>query len=51
LRWIGVLEKMGLVQRRADRFDGRRIFLMLTGRGVEAMNGFFRSVPNYLQPI
>lgn len=51
LRWIGVLEKRGLVQRRADRFDGRRIFLMLTGRGVEAMNGFFRSVPNYLQPI
>jgi DNA-binding MarR family transcriptional regulator len=45
LRWIGVLEKKGLIQRRADRLDGRRIFLMLTEAGKDAMNRFFRTVP------
>jgi DNA-binding MarR family transcriptional regulator len=45
LRWIGVLEKKMLIQRRADRLDGRRVFLMLTEAGKDLMDQFFRKVP------
>ena len=45
LRWIRVLEKKGLIQRRADRLDGRRIFLLLTEAGKDVMDRFFRTVP------
>lgn len=45
LRWIGLLEKKRLIQRRADALDGRRVFLMLTEAGKEVMDRFFRTVP------
>lgn len=51
LRWIGILENKGLIQRRADRLDGRRVFLLLTCAGIEAMDSFFRTVPSGMQPI
>ena len=37
LRWIVVLEERGLVARRGDPRDARRIFLHLTDRGRERM--------------
>ena len=45
LRWINTLEENQLVQRRDDRFDGRRVFLSLTDDGLAAMNDYFDTVP------
>ena len=45
LRWIGHLEKGELICRRDDPTDGRRQHLMLSDKGLLAMNAYFRSVP------
>jgi DNA-binding MarR family transcriptional regulator len=45
LRWISLLEKKGMITRRADPIDGRRYFLMLSGEAREAMDAYFRTVP------
>jgi DNA-binding MarR family transcriptional regulator len=45
LRWIASLENSGLIERRPDALDGRRHFMTLTYRGLEAMNGYFRTIP------
>lgn len=45
LRWINQLEDRGLIARRDDPMDGRRHFLMLSNEGLDAMNGYFRTVP------
>lgn len=45
LRWIKQLEDEGLIERRADPMDGRRYFMMLSGKGLNAMNAYFRGVP------
>lgn len=45
LRWIGQMEREGLIARRADPMDGRRQFLMLSNKGLDAMNAYFRTVP------
>lgn len=45
LRWIKLLEDQGLIVRRQDPMDGRRQFLMLSAQGLDAMNGYFRTVP------
>jgi DNA-binding MarR family transcriptional regulator len=45
LRWIKQLEDEGLIDRRADPTDGRRQFIMLSNKGLEAMNAYFRTVP------
>lgn len=44
LRWIGKLEKEGLIVRRSDPHDGRRVFIELTERAVRAMEQFFDTV-------
>jgi DNA-binding MarR family transcriptional regulator len=44
LRWIKQLEEEGLIGRRPDPTDGRRQFLELSGKGFEAMNGYFGSI-------
>lgn len=41
LRWIAMLEQEGLLSRRNDPLDGRRVFLELTEAGREAMRGYF----------
>lgn len=51
LRWIGVLQKNNLIERRADRLDGRRVFLVLSQSGKDAMDRFFRAVPSALSLI
>lgn len=45
LRWIGLLEKEGLIVRRPDPTDGRRQFMMLSEKALAAMNAYFRTVP------
>ncbi|MEO5866655.1 MAG: MarR family winged helix-turn-helix transcriptional regulator [Sphingomonas sp.] len=42
LRWVGKLEKLGLVTRHDDPADGRRGLVALTGRGRNEMEGYLR---------
>ena len=44
LRWIRTLESSHLIRRHADPLDGRRSFVALTEKGVEAMENFFQSI-------
>ena len=44
LRWIRVLEREELIDREADRLDGRRIFLSLTNKGRRAMIAYFEEL-------
>lgn len=46
LRWISLLEAKGLIERKADQMDGRRYYLSLSCAGLEAMAGYFRTVPD-----
>jgi DNA-binding MarR family transcriptional regulator len=41
LRWIKSMEKQGLVIRRNDPFDGRRVFVELTPETSLALNSYF----------
>jgi DNA-binding MarR family transcriptional regulator len=41
LRWIGSLEARGLIQRRNDPLDGRRVYISLTAHAVEALSNYF----------
>ncbi len=45
LRWISMLERKGLVERKADRMDGRRFYVSLSSGGHDAMGSYFRTVP------
>ena len=40
LRWLRILEARGLVEREDDGRDGRRTFVHLSARGVEAMERY-----------
>jgi DNA-binding MarR family transcriptional regulator len=44
IRWIAVLEREELIEREADRLDGRRIFLSLTNKGRRAMSAYFEEL-------
>lgn len=41
LRWINTLEKEGLVSRRSDPMDRRRVFVRLSPEGVSCMEAYF----------
>jgi len=43
LRWMGILERNGLLIRRSDPLDGRRVFVQLSADGVAAMESYFSS--------
>jgi len=45
LRWINILESKGLVERKADRMDGRRFYVSLSSSGHDAMGSYFSAVP------
>lgn len=45
LRWIGNLEQVGLIVRSDDPLDGRRVFVRLTQKGIEALSAYFKEVP------
>jgi DNA-binding MarR family transcriptional regulator len=42
LRWIGTLESEGLVERKNDVLDGRRIFVRLSSKAVSLMEAYFQ---------
>lgn len=43
LRWIKTMEKEGLIVRRPDPHDGRRVFVELSAESTEKMTKFFES--------
>jgi DNA-binding MarR family transcriptional regulator len=47
LRWIATLESKGLINRRADPFDGRRVFMSLSPEGLEGMRNYFQDSSSY----
>ena len=49
-RWIENLEKEGLIERRDDQFDGRRVWVTLSLKGSEAMQRYFEALPVRLLP-
>ena len=51
LRWVKLLEKKQLIERKADPRDGRRIFLSLSRPAVEAMDNYFATVSDPAQLI
>jgi DNA-binding MarR family transcriptional regulator len=42
-RWIKVLELEGLLSRRIDTLDARRVFVELTVKGRRGISGYFRA--------
>jgi hypothetical protein len=46
LRWIASLDREGLISKSSDPLDGRRVFVRLSGRGLEAMTAYFASRPH-----
>lgn len=44
LRWLGILADKGLIVRRHDPLDQRRILVHLTREGLEMMDRFFEAV-------
>lgn len=51
LRWLRILETRGLVEREDDGRDGRRTFVCLSPRGIEAMELFLAGCLSMLRPI
>ena len=45
LRWIETLDREGLISKRADPLDRRRIFVELSAAGSERMRSYFFSLP------
>ena len=41
LRWVGILEQNGLISRRHDPNDKRRVFIALTPEVTEKVRGYF----------
>lgn len=44
LRWIKTLEFEGLLERKADPFDGRRFFLEITTKAQRSLEQYFASI-------
>jgi DNA-binding MarR family transcriptional regulator len=47
LRWIHNMTEEGLLERRSDPLDGRRIFIELAPETVEAMTHYFASIQRF----
>ncbi|MBB3861431.1 DNA-binding MarR family transcriptional regulator [Novosphingobium hassiacum] len=50
LRWVWSLEKTGLVERRADKSDKRRSFVMLTASGLSYMRKVLATMSVRMKP-
>lgn len=50
LRWVWALEEAKLVERRADKNDKRRSFVLLTAEGLSHMRDLLTSMSDRLQP-
>ena len=44
LRWIGALDREGLIKRTADPRDARRYYISLSEAGLQRMDGYFDSL-------
>ena len=42
LRWVGIMEERELIARSRDHLDGRRYYLVLSGKGREVMQNYLR---------
>ncbi len=51
LRWMNALLEEGLIARRPDPCDGRRVFVEMSDRGRKLMKAYFSSLPANVQPI
>lgn len=51
LRWMEKLHKDGLIDRENDPFDGRRVWVELSAKGVEAMESFLRRIGPETAPL
>lgn len=49
-RWIENLDKEGLIMRRDDQFDRRRVWVSLSPEGSAAMQRYFEALPVRLLP-
>ncbi len=47
LRWIHNMTEEGLLERRSDPLDGRRIFIQLAAETVEAMSCYFATIQRF----
>ena len=50
LRWIATMTARGLIERRPDPGDGRRMFLVLGERAADAMAGYVAAMLRHLVP-
>lgn len=41
LRWMAALEERGLIERKSDPLDGRRVWISLTALGASLMHRYF----------
>ena len=46
LRWVGLMEMEGLVERQAHPTDRRSAFIRLTANGRKSLESFLRQIPN-----
>jgi len=44
LRWVRLMEQKGLIVRRPDHRDARRVYLMLSDRGEELMTAYMSAI-------
>lgn len=51
LRWLDHLDRMELIQRRKNRFDGRSSFVELSDMAVNAMNDYLATASRSLSRI
>lgn len=49
LRWIDALFREGLIEKANDPFDGRRIYVSLSQKGLKAMSAYFAAMPTELR--
>ena len=47
LRWITVLESRGMIERKRDSCDGRRVYVSLTEKAIGAMKRYFELSAQY----
>lgn len=51
LRWIDVLLRHQLIEKRTDPLDKRRVFVSLTEQGSAAMQAYFATLPQGVPPL
>lgn len=51
LRWIEIFAREGLITKRCDPLDGRRVYISLSANGAAAMRAYFSSESNDLRAV